>query len=284
LRDKRPTACMVFSIRTLAVCLAVSAFAVTGYSQTPAHSATLRRIVERGHLGVGVIELTEDRAKTLGLKDDNGVEVTHVEENSAASKAGLKVGDVILEVNGKTVENVEQFIRAISEEVGGSKVSLTVWRSGAKRTMTATLDSRQDNPFFGLSDGAISSMPPMPPMPGGMWDGNTPLSSLTGSGALIGFEGETLSPQLAEFFGVKDGVLVRTVGPKTPAEKAGLKAGDVVIKVNGTPVSTPREISGLARANRSKIASLTVVRNKKEITLNVEIAELRLPVFFNEVL
>jgi S1-C subfamily serine protease len=124
-------------------------------------------------------------------------------------------------------------------------------------------------------------MPVMPP--GGFWDGNAPLSSLTGSGALIGIEGENLSPQLAEYFGVKDGVLVRTVGPKTPAERAGLKAGDIVTKVNGTPVTSPREILGLVRAKGAKMFSFTVVRNKKEISLNVEISEVRLPVIINDV-
>jgi S1-C subfamily serine protease len=90
----------------------------------------------------------------------------------------------------------------------------------------------------------------------------------------VGFEGEELNPQLAEFFGVKEGVLVRGVTPKTPAERAGLKAGDVVVKVNGTPVTNPREISGLVlRSSGKKAVVFTVVRNKKEITLNVEVAQ-----------
>ena len=256
-------------------CFALALTGVAGYSQTSARSATLRRVVtERGYLGVGIIELTDDRVKALGLKNDNGVEVTHVEENSPAAKAGLKVHDVIVEIGGKPVEDLEQFLQAIGE-APGAKIGLTVWRSGAKHTLTATLDTRQDSPFFLFPD---SPMPPMPPMPpSGNWDGNAPLSSLTGSGAQVGFEGEPLSPQLADFFGVKDGVLVRTVGPKTPAERAGLKAGDVVTKVNGTPVSSPREIAALVRTNRSKLASFTVVRGKKEMALRVEISELRLP-------
>jgi S1-C subfamily serine protease len=90
---------------------------------------------------------------------------------------------------------------------------------------------------------------------------------------MVGFEGESLNAQLAEYFGVKQGVLVRSVNANTPAEHAGLKAGDVVVKVNGTPVTTPREIIALVRANRRKGLSFTVVRDKKQISLNVEIAE-----------
>ena len=71
---------------------------------------------------------------------------------------------------------------------------------------------------------------------------------------------------------MKDGVLVRMVGPHTPAERAGLRAGDVVTKVNGTMVTSPREITGLVQSSRRKAISFTVVRNKKEIALNVEIA------------
>ena len=78
---------------------------------------------------------------------------------------------------------------------------------------------------------------------------------------LVSFVGGELNPQLAEFFGVKDGVLVRSVNPMTPASKAGLKAGDVVIKVNGTPVMSPREITGLVRSSRKKAFTFTVVRN-----------------------
>jgi serine protease Do len=96
--------------------------------------------------------------------------------------------------------------------------------------------------------------------------------NFVGDSPRAGFEGEMLTPQLAEFFGVKQGVLVRTVNGKSPAERAGLKAGDVVTKVNGTPVSSPREVSSLLRASHGK-ATFTVTRNHKEIMLNVEIAE-----------
>ena len=106
---------------------------------------------------------------------------------------------------------------------------------------------------------------------------------LTGQAPRIGFEGESVTPQLAEFFGVKEGVLVRTVTEKTPASKAGLKAGDVIFKINGTPVSNTREISGMVGASRKNV-TFTVMRNHKEVTLNVEVAEDRRPSPEREVL
>jgi serine protease Do len=260
-------------------CLLSAALAVSGlapaFAQTTgqqrARSATARGIAGRGYLGVGVVELTDDRVKALNLKDDHGVEVKRVDENSPAAKAGIKENDVILEVNGKGIEELHQFQVSIGETAPGSKVSLTIWRGGAKQTVTATLDSRPENAFvFGGPDFPDAPVPPMPPVP---FNGGNPFPGIPGNSAMVGFEGEALNPQLAEFFGVKEGVLVRSVNPNTPAAKAGLKAGDVVVKVNGTPVTAPREITGLVRSSRKKAISFTVVRNKKEISLNVELAE-----------
>jgi serine protease Do len=257
--------------KSILVCLAAAAMALPGFAQTTAprgRSAKAHRPGEQAWLGVGVIDLTDDQVKALNLKDDRGVQVKRVEENSPAAKAGLKENDVILEVNGKAVENIDQFIRSIAEGQPGTKVDLTIWRGGARQTLSATLDSRPYNPFF-VFNGPDAPMPPMPPIPPGFGD---PFAGLPGNAPRVGFEGEPLSPQLAEFFGVRQGVLVRTVDPKTPAEKAGLKAGDVVVKVNGTPVTSPREITGLVRMSRGKTTSFSIVRNKKEVTLDVEVS------------
>ena len=261
------------SFVTVLCLLAGTAFAQTSAPQH-AHSTTLRGIATRGYLGVGVVELTDDRVKALKLKDDQGVEVKRVDENSPAAKAGLKENDVILEVNGKGVEGNEQFRDLIGATQPGTKISLTIWRNGAKQTVSATLDARPVNLFvFGGQDFPDGALPPMPPMPAVPFNGGNPFPTIPANSPMVGFEGEALNSQLAEFFGVKEGVLVRSVNPKTPAERAGLKAGDVVVKVNGTPVTTPREITGLVLSSRRKAISFTIVRNKKEISLNIEIAE-----------
>jgi serine protease Do len=258
------------SFITLFACIVV-AMAFPAFAQQQARSTVLRGFASRGYLGVGVVELTDDRVKALNLKDDQGLEVKRVDDNSPAAKAGLKENDVILEVNGKSVEGIEQFQRSIGETPPGAKVSLTIWRNSAKQTVSATLDSRPGSFFvFGGPDFPVAPVPPMPPVP---FNGGTPFPVIPGNSPIVGFEGEALNAQLAEYFGVKEGVLVRSVNPKTPAERAGLKAGDVVVKVNGTPVTTPREITGLVRSSRKKAISFTVVRNRKEISLSVEIAE-----------
>jgi len=230
-------------------------------------SATFRQIANRGYLGVGVVELTDDRVKALNLKNDQGVEVKLVDPNSPAARTGLRENDVILEVNGKPVDGIDQFQNLIGDAGPGVKLNLTVWRNGAKQTLTATLQLR---PFFvyGQQMPALV-MPPLPPIPP---NAVAPFPVIPTDSPMVGFLGEPLTPQLAEYFGVKNGVLVQSVNPNTPASHAGLKAGDVVTKVNGTQVTSPHEITGLVRSSGKKVISFTVVRNKKEITLNIEIA------------
>lgn len=223
-----------------------------------------------GWLGVGLGELTPERVKALKLRGDAGIEVMHVEEHSPAAKAGLKEHDVILTVNNQAVEGGEQFARTIADMTPGTKVSLSVWRNGGKQDLNATLEARPNQMlvFSGPNGDWMATMPPMPPTAPG-WD--NAMTIMTGQAPRVGFEGETLTPQLAEFFGVKEGVLVRTVSEKTPAAKAGLKAGDVVIKVSGTPVSSTREITGIIRSMHNNV-TFTVMRNHKEIVLNVELS------------
>jgi serine protease Do len=250
-------------------------------------SVTIHPASRRGYLGVGVADISAERAKTLKVPGDVGVEVKHVEDNSPAAKAGLKEGDVILDFNDKKFDDMDGFIAMVAESGPGTKATLSVWRNGLKQKLTATLESRPITvySFSGSGNGADNSgwlvppiapmpnmpaMPNIPAMPGDAW------AVLTGQAPRIGFEGEALTPQLAEYFGVKEGVLVRTVVEKTAASKAGLKAGDVIFKVNGTPVASTREISGMVRAARKNVA-FTVMRNHKEIVLNVEIAENRTP-------
>jgi serine protease Do len=257
-------------MRSIGKALGIAALAAVliaglGSAQTGApqrgRSVITRPMAKRGFLGVGVVAVTEERAKALKLSDQSGVEVKHIDANSPAEKAGVHENDVIFEVDGQKIENVEQFIQRIGEAAPGTKVNLTVWRAGAKQNLTATLEMRPLLTFNG-PDGFPQMAVPVPAPDVMPMIGQTPV---------VGFEGETLTPQLAEFFGVKEGVLVRTVVEHTPAAKAGLKAGDVVIKVSGTPVASTREISGIVHAVRHNL-TFTIVRNHKEMTLNIEIA------------
>lgn len=235
-----------------------------------------RVIVQRAgtsYLGLGAVEVTPERAKTLNLKEDRGVEVAHVQEDSPATKAGIKEGDVVLEYNGEKVEGVDQFIRLVHETPPGREVKMTVWRSGKNENLTITVGSRRgmviETPSGPVTIPPIPAIPPMPPI-------DIPRFEMSYQSPLIGIEGESLAPQgqLADFFGVKDGVLVKSVVRNSAAEKAGLKAGDVIVKVDDSKVSSPREITSVLRSNRNKNSfTLTVVRNKKEMPVTVTLPD-----------
>jgi len=249
--------------------------------ETPrAHTAGNRIVVTRGssYLGVAVVELTADRAKELHLKDERGVEVTCVDADSPATKAGLKPGDVVLEYNGEPVEGGEQFIRLVRETPPGRAAKLTVWRNNGNQTLTATIGQRQPNLLaFSLDSSEPLSMPAppeMPLMPAVPTMPVMPRTLMSWRSPMLGIESEALNPQLAEFFGVKEGVLVRSVTANSTAQKAGFKAGDVIIKVDGQPVVTPKEVSNILQSARAKKTfPITVVRHQKEVVLNVTLEE-----------
>ena len=238
--------------------------------ETPrARTAGNRVVVTRGssYLGVAVVELTADRAKELHLKDERGVEVTCVDADSPAAKAGLKPGDVVTEYNGERVEGGEQFIRLVRETPAGRAAKLTVWRNGGNQTLSATIGQRQPGVLAFSFDGpevmAMPSMPDMPVMPAVPAMPDMPRTLMSWRSPLLGIESEALNPQLAEFFGVKEGVLVRSVTSNSTAEKAGFKAGDVIIKVDGQPVVSPKEVSSILQSARAKkTLPITVVRRQ----------------------
>jgi serine protease Do len=211
------------------------------------------------YLGIGIQEITAERAKALKLRDDAGVEITRVGTDSPADKAGLKAGDVVLQYNGVKVEGLEQFSRLVRETPVGREVKLDLFRNGAPQTVTAKIGQHP----AGFPDGFSFRMPDVPrAFPG--------VRSL-----MLGVEAESIDGQLAQYFGVNEGVLVRSVMKSSTAEKAGIKAGDVILRVDEMKVASPAEISIRLRAVHGKSVPVVLMRDRKEMTLTVEVPEPR---------
>ena len=224
------------------------------------------------YLGIGVKDIDADRAKTLNLKEVRGAEVTSVVADSPAAKAGFKEGDVVLTYNGQAVEGQEQLSRMIHETPAGRQVKIEVWRNGAPVTLTASVEERRSTGF--TTNGPWFTGPNIEvPMPNfTMPDIEIPRFQTMYQSPMLGIEGEALGQeaQLAEFFGVKDGVLVKSVTRNSAAEKAGIKAGDVIVKIEDSRVTSSREITSVLRTLNGKTnVNVTVVRNKKEMTMPV---------------
>jgi serine protease Do len=235
------------------------------------HNAQVMVLQKGGsYLGIGGLDITAERAKALNLKEERGVEVSSVAEDGPAAKAGIKDGDVVLEYNGQPVAGTAQFQRMVRETPVGRQVKITIWRNGAAQTVTATVGENK-GAMMSPDDGTWNfSMPAVPPIP----NFDMPRFQMSSQNPMLGIEGESLGQQeqLAEFFGVQEGVLVRNVKKGSAAEKAGLKAGDVITRVDDSKVTNTAEITRTLRALKSKKTfNITIMRNKKEMPLTVTI-------------
>jgi serine protease Do len=228
-------------------------------------------------LGVETHEVTPSDAKELKLPAERGVVVAGVTEDSPAAKAGLKEKDVITEVNGQRVEGAAQFRRIIHEIPAGRTAQLTIWRDGRAQTLSAMLGKAEErhSAWMGATPGAFAFRMPdvqIPDMPSMDFGGEMAL--LPGVRPRLGIDAEDIGGQLGSFFGAPDGegILVRSVNSGSPAEKAGLKAGDVITTFNGERVRSLGDLrQKLGSQNETKTAKIGVLRNKNEVTLSVEL-------------
>jgi serine protease Do len=226
-----------------------------------------------GYLGVGVAEIDSERARALNLKEERGVEVKNVTPDSPAAKAGVKENDVVIEYNGQAVQGVEQFQRLVRETPLGRQAKLVVWRGGATQNLSATLEARKGAMVFHNRDGNEFSFT-MPAIPRPVIPDMSHFEGFMSRSPMLGVQCEALNPQLAEYFGVKDGVLVMSVTKNSAAEKAGIKAGDVITKVEESKVSSTREITSAMRSLKNRKGfPVTLIRNKKEMTVTVTLDE-----------
>jgi serine protease Do len=229
-------------------------------------------------LGVETHEVTADKAKELKLSAERGVVLGKIVPDSPAAKAGLKENDVVTEINGQRIEGAAQFRRMIHEIPAGRSIQLTVWRDGRTQTISATLGKSEERrhamKMVAPTPGTFSfRMPEMPEIPSMEWNGNMVFG---GGQPRLGIDAEDLSGQLGAFFGAPDGegILVRDVNSGSPAEKGGVKAGDVITSLNGERIRSVgelREKLSAKRDDKDRTVKLGVLRNKSEVSLSVEL-------------
>jgi serine protease Do len=233
-----------------------------------------------GWLGIETHEVTADKAKELKLPAEHGVVLGKIIPDSPAAKAGLKENDVVTELNGQRVEGAAQFRRMVREIPAGRTIQLTVWRDGRSQTLSATLgkseERRQGMKMLAPTPGTFAfrmpDTPVIPDIPSMEWNG----SMLFGGSPRLGIDAEDLSGQLGTFFGAPDGegILVREVNSGSAAEKAGIKAGDVITSLDGDRIRSVgelREKLSAKRDEKDKTVQLGVLRNKSALTLSVEL-------------
>lgn len=227
------------------------------------------------YLGVDVADVTTDRLSALKLKEEKGAEVTMVDQDAPAGKAGLKEHDVILSMNGTAVESAAQLRRMIHEIPSGRIVTLGLSRDGQPMSVKVQLGDRHSEfalvgpkaKDFHIEIPDIQVMPEidLPSM------NMVVVTSSVRSGLTV----ENITPQLGEFFGVKNGngVLVRNVEKGSRAEKAGFRAGDLIVKVNDQPVHDTGDFSHAVHSRNGNSVSVGIMRDRKEQNLNLTLPE-----------
>jgi membrane-associated protease RseP (regulator of RpoE activity) len=227
------------------------------------------------YLGVDTQDITSDRLGALHLKEERGVEVTMVDQDAPAGKAGLKEHDVILSINEQQVQSVEQLRRLIRETPPGRTVSIGISRDGRPMALKAQLVQRSKGPDMDFNFNPAINVPPVHIPPINIPEIDVPNIVVVHAPRSSGMMIENLTPQLGEFFGVKggNGVLVRSVEKGSRAEQAGIHAGDVIVKINGSAVNDCSDFTRLLRARTSAKAAVTILRDRKEQVLTLSLPE-----------
>jgi serine protease Do len=235
----------------------------------------------QGYLGVDVTDVDAAKAQALKLKEARGAVITLIDHDAPAGKIGLKVNDVVLELNGQTVENADQLRKMLREMPPGRKVSLEISHAGNIQTLTVQLADRRviEKDAWARIDDAGDSLPP-PPRMGMLAGGSGGYAPAPGrfhfpffGGSLnVGALVEPLTSQMAQYLGVRGGLIVRQVARKSEAAVAGLRAFDVILKVGPESITTLADWSRALRSNQGKPVQVTILRNKKQqmVTLKVD--------------
>ena len=241
----------------------------------------------QGYLGVGLRDIAVDEVGQLKLKDAHGAVIVVVDHDAPAGKAGLRERDVILQLNGQLIESESQLHRMLHDSPPGKTVVLLISRDGQQMTVTAQMANQEqverqaweqhiivpvpqdpapapDTADSGFSSGSSA---PAPPMRGGNSFIGTILMSPSYTGVML----EPMSKQLAQFFGVPNGagLLVRSIVANSPAEQAGMRAGDVVLRADAKPIATPADWAKAIKNSHGQPLAVTVLRDKKEQTLTL---------------
>jgi membrane-associated protease RseP (regulator of RpoE activity) len=227
------------------------------------------------YLGVDIADVSAERLAELKLKEEHGAEVTMVDQDAPAGKAGLHERDVIVSVNGTAIESAAQLRRMIKETPAGRVVALGISRDGQAITIKVQLADRHKSMSWDPKLPKLPKMPEIPEMPT-MPDFDIPVSVVIVHSSLrSGLMVENITSQLGEFFGVKEGkgVLVRSVEKGSRGEKAGFRAGDVVVRVNNQPVHDTSDFTHALRSTSGTSAAVTVMRERREQNLTLTLPE-----------
>ncbi len=237
------------------------------------------------YLGIHIVEVDDKRAGELKMDSPHGVQVGNVAKDSPAAEGGLRKGDIVVDFDGQRVRGVEHFVRLVRETPSGRTVAMSVVRDGEAMDLTAKIGRRKAvhrERHFVFCDGDDGDCT------GAMPDADffrrqvrgirhqithmdMPRPRMAMQNRYLGAELESVTGQLADYFGVKEGVLVRSIDADMRGERSGLQAGDVITSVDGKGVDSPSEVrEKIQHADSRRKIKMAVMRKGAATTLSLE--------------
>ena len=224
---------------------------------------------KQGYLGVYLQELTPDLKESLDLDESiKGVLISGVVGDSPAEEAGLEDGDVLISFDGKKVYSVSKLTSLVRKTSPGTRVSLVIIRDGDEEKLKVKIGEKSSSfIWYGEIPEEITKLKKVK---------KEPAEWISYSRPKLGIMIQDLNDQLGEYFGVKDGkgVLITEVIEKSPAEEAGLKAGDVILGIDNLPVENTNDLLKVtSEKEKGDRVELKVLRDKRTQKFNLEIKE-----------
>jgi S1-C subfamily serine protease len=239
------------------------------------------QVPSQGYLGIAFHGITESEIGSMHLKDGHGAVIIMVDHDGPAGKAGLRDHDVVLSVNGVSVEGEDQLRKMLRDMAPGRPIALSICRNGVEQTVNAVMSTREEVERQALQqrfvvpvpadDSGIVVAPVDAPAPKSSFGHGFITGHLLPSPTYTGATVDAMGAQLADYFGVKDGkgLLVHEVETNSPAATAGLRAGDVVVKMNGSHVATEKDWTRALHESKGRPVLMMVIRDRHEQTLTM---------------
>lgn len=283
--------------------LALTAFSVIGCAainaqETPTPKDEIERKAQtmvftapfgRSYLGVQTVNISKENMSKFGLSAVRGVGIEKVVENSPAAQAGLQTGDVIIQFEGEEIKSVAKLTRLISEVAPEQSAKITVIRGGSEREFNVTLGKREIAQFPMSGNFRFENAPmiqafprtpqatqtfPVPPVGEG---GQNFYLFRGGANRQIGVGTSPLTKQLGDYFGIAEGkgILVNSVRENSPAARAGIKAGDIIVEIDGKEVKGQIDLIRALNEKKEGDVSLTIIRdrNRQNIRVTPEVSK-----------
>ncbi len=210
--------------------------------------------VSRGWIGVSIQSLTPELAEHFALDSDSGVLVSAVTPGDPAEKAGIKGGDIIIEFNGKPIEELGQLPRTVAITPKGTRVKVKLLRDGKELSLFVTVGEREEDRVV-----------------------KADIESSTESEALLGITVKAITPGLAEKLGLREkdkGVVISEVEGSGPAAMAGLRRGDIIREINRVPIKDMdayRKATGAFKAGKNIL--MLIERGGGTFYLSIKVGE-----------